>query len=204
MVPPILFAHRARLHQRQKQCTKNRTSATSSRRNSTSRGAPSPGSPDSSASRAKTPTRSSTAAGSTPTCSSKSATCWTTISSNVIRITGTAGKKNDFSGFCGGVSEKVVILQAEINRGTVRRRPKFGDDLSSEPACRFLFLCFYRCYAILHLFARPLYAYHHFHKANAYQLVVHLQHIGKYLLIGDPFLRRLGLSVNYRIPKYGV
>ena len=97
MVPPILFAHRARLHQRQTQCTKNRTSATSSRRNSTGRGAPSPGSPDSSASRAKTPTRSSTAAGSTPTCSSKSATCWTTISSSVIQITGTTGKKNDSS-----------------------------------------------------------------------------------------------------------
>ncbi len=125
MVPPILFAHRARLHQRQTQCTKNRTSATSSRRNSTGRGAPSPGSPASSASRAKTPTRSSTAAGSTPTCSSKSATCWTTISSSVIQITGTAGKKNEFTGFCGGVSEKVVLLQAEILvRGYV---PNFGE-----------------------------------------------------------------------------
>ena len=130
--------------------------------------------------------------------------CRITTYSNAIRIIGTVGKKNDFSGFCGGVSEKVVLLQAEINRGTVRRRPKFGDDLSSEPACRFLFLCLYRRYAILHLLARPLYAYHHFHKTNAYQLVVHLQHIGKYLLIGDSFLRRLRLSVNYRIPKYGV
>jgi len=35
------------------------------------------------------------------------------ISSSALRITGTAGKKNDFSGFCGGVSEKAVILQAE-------------------------------------------------------------------------------------------
>lgn len=125
MVPPILFAHRARLHQRQTQCTKNRTSATSSRRNSTGRGAPSPGSPDSSASRAKTPTRSSTAAGSTPICSSRSATCWTTISSSVIRITGTTRKKNEFTGFCGGVSEKVVLLQAETPvRGCV---PNFGE-----------------------------------------------------------------------------
>ena len=114
--PPILFAHRARLHQRQTQCTKNRTSATSSRRNSTGRGAPSPGSPASSASRAKTPTRSSTARGSTPTCSSRFATYWTTISSSAIRITGTAGKKNEFTGFCGGVSEKVVLLQA-VGRG---------------------------------------------------------------------------------------
>ena len=79
-----------------------------------------------------------------------------------------SGKNKDFSEFHGGVSEKAVLLQAEINRGTVRRRPKFGDDLSSEPACRFLFLCLYRRYAILHLLARPLYAYHHFHKTNAY------------------------------------
>ena len=107
---------RARLHQRQTQCTKNRTSATSSRRNSTGRGAPSPGSPASSASRAKTPTRSSTAHGFIRTCCSKSAICWTMISSSVIRITGTTGKKNEFTGFCGGVSEKVVILQT-VGRG---------------------------------------------------------------------------------------
>ena len=62
-----------------------------------------------------------------------------------------SGKNKDFSEFHGGVFEKVVLLQAEINRGTVRRRPKFGDDLSSEPACRFLFLCLYRCYASVHL-----------------------------------------------------
>ena len=74
---------------------------------------------------------------------------------------------------------------------------------ASQPV-DFFFLYLYRCYAILHLLACPLYAYHHFHKTNAYQLVVHLQHIGKYLLIGNSFLRRLGLAVNHRTPKDGV
>ena len=38
------------------------------------------------------------------------------------------------------VQKMFVFLQSEINRGTVQfRRPQFGDDLPSEPACRFLF-----------------------------------------------------------------
>ena len=90
---PFCLPTRARLHQRQTQCTKNRTSATSSRRNSTGRDAPSPGSPASSASRAKTPTRSSTENGSIQTCCSKSAICWTMISSSALRIGEKKGKR---------------------------------------------------------------------------------------------------------------
>ena len=97
------------------------------------------------------------------------------------------------------VCGKVVILQAEINRGTVRWRPQFGDDLSSEPTCRFLFLCLYCSNAILNLLSCAFHTNHHFYKANAYQFIVHFQHIGKYLLIGDPFLRRFGLSIYHGI-----
>lgn len=41
-----------------------------------------------------------------------------------------------------------VFLQSEINRGIVQfRRPQFGDDLSSEPACDFFF--FYAVMAVI-------------------------------------------------------
>ena len=39
---------------------------------------------------------------------------------------------------------------------------------ASQPVDFFLFLCLYRCYAILHLLACPLYAYHHFYKTYTY------------------------------------
>ena len=71
------------------------------------------------------------------------------------------------------VSKKIVILQPEINRGTVQfRRPQFGDDLFGESQpIGFFFLCPDCCDAILNFFTRLLYADSHFYCSDANQII---------------------------------
>lgn len=93
------------------------------------------------------------------------------------------------------VQKKFVLLQSEINRGIVQfRRPQFGDDLPSEPACDFFFLCSNGCNTVLYLLARPLDSHHHFDRSDAHQLTMHLLHLGEDFQIFHSFLWGFRLS----------
>jgi len=98
-----------------------------------------------------------------------------------------------------------VSLQSEINRGTAQfRRPKFGDDLPSEPACRFLFLCTYCSDAILNFLSRLLYSNYHLNGSDADEFVPHLLHLHKDGLIFHSFLGRGGLTILNGVPQDSV
>ena len=92
MVPPILFAHRARLPERQTQWKKNHISDTLLKKNFIGKVAALLGWQSSWAAPGRMPTRFSTANGFTPICYSKSAIFWIMISSSAFRNGAKQGK----------------------------------------------------------------------------------------------------------------
>ena len=103
------------------------------------------------------------------------------------------------------VQKLFVLLQTEINRGTVLLDVQnlVMTFRASQPV-DFFFLCLYRCDTVLYLLARTLDSHHHFHFSDAYQLAPHLLHLGEDFLVFDPTLGRFGLTKLDGIAQDGV
>ena len=103
------------------------------------------------------------------------------------------------------VQKLFVLLQTEINRGTVLLDVQnlVMTFRASQPV-DFFFLCLYRCDTVLYLLARTFDSHHHLYLTNTHQFATHLLHLGEDFLVFDPTLGRFGLAEFDGIAQDGV